>query len=158
MKDLWLRQWHVADDDLVAISLAVLRQQGSRGCNENKWGKPNMRSTLTNIHVSVEKEKQWTHKQRKVKTITIATSNVWLHFVLFPSYNSYHRLCCVTLITSNAFQIPKGDCCVLKTLHMSYLILIPSLIKRYVVRKVHVNFTPITSRNMWKSRLCLCWC
>ena len=35
-----------------------------------------MRSTLTNIHVSVEKEKQGTRKQRKVKTITIATSNV----------------------------------------------------------------------------------
>ena len=28
-----------------------------------------------------------------------------LSFVLFPFYDSYHRLCCVTLITSNALQI-----------------------------------------------------
>ena len=51
-------------------------------------------------------------------------------------------------VTSNALQIVQGDCCMLKTLHMSYLILITSLIKRYVVIKVYVNFTPITSRNM----------
>ena len=30
-----------------------------------------------------------------------------LSFVLFPLYDSYHRLCCVTLITSNASQIVK---------------------------------------------------
>ena len=28
-----------------------------------------------------------------------------LSFVLFPFYDSYHILCCVTLITSNALQI-----------------------------------------------------
>lgn len=30
-----------------------------------------------------------------------------LSFVLFPLYDSYHRFCCVTLITSNASQIDK---------------------------------------------------
>ena len=41
-----------------------------------------------------------------------------LSFVLFPFYDSYHRLCCVTLITSNALQIVYGHCCVLETLHL----------------------------------------
>ena len=29
----------------------------------------------------------------------------YLSFALFPFYDSYHGLCCVTLITSNASQI-----------------------------------------------------
>ena len=32
---------------------------------------------------------------------------ICLRFVLFPFYDSYHRLCCVTLITSNASQTPS---------------------------------------------------
>ena len=62
-----------------------------------------MKSTLINEQVSVKKEKQRTRsEQRKVKTITVATSNV---SVLFPFYDSYHCLCFVTLIASNASQI-----------------------------------------------------
>ena len=37
---------------------------------------PNLKSTLINEQVSVKKEKQWTRKQQKLKTITVATSNV----------------------------------------------------------------------------------
>ena len=62
-----------------------------------------MKRTLINEQVSVKKEKKLTRNQRKVKTITVATSNVKVLFC-FP-FTIHTRLCCATLITYNALQI-----------------------------------------------------
>ena len=53
----------------------------------NKWGKPNLKSTLINELTAKNKDDY----SRNFKCLS---------FVLFPFYDSYHRLCCVTLITS----------------------------------------------------------
>ena len=61
-----------------------------------------------------------------------------LSFALFPLYDSFHRL--LTLRKLFNLRTLLGIC---YATFVSQLILITSLIKQYVVKKVRVNFTPI---------------